>query len=183
MTAEAVRNPLARLAPVVEVQHRGDRIHAQRVDVIHVEPEERAAGEEVAHLGAAVVENRAVPLGVESLARIGMLVEMRAVEVGEAVLVGRKMRRHPVQDHADPATVQVIDEIHEILRRAVARCRREVARDLVAPGAVERVLHDRHQLHVREAHFGHVIAERNAPARDRSASGCAPPGTRRQEPR
>ena len=47
--------------------------------------------------------------------------------------------------------VQHVDEIHEILRRAVARGRREVAGRLVAPRAVERMLGDRHQLDVREA--------------------------------
>jgi hypothetical protein len=36
---------------------------------------------------------------------IGMLIEMRAVEVARAMLVGRKMRRHPVQDHADTLLV------------------------------------------------------------------------------
>ncbi len=89
-----------------------------------------------------------------------MLVEVRAVEVAQAMLVSRKMRGHPVHDDADPATVQVIDEIHEILRSAIARRGCEVPGDLVTPGAVERVLHDRHQLHVREAHLGYVVAER-----------------------
>ena len=38
---------------------------------------------------------------MEALARIGMLVERRAVETGQPVLVGREMRRHPVEDDAD----------------------------------------------------------------------------------
>ena len=33
--------------------------------------------------------------------RIGVLVKMRAVEVREAVSVVRKMRRHPIENHAD----------------------------------------------------------------------------------
>ncbi len=41
--------------------------------------------------------------------------------------------------------------MHEVLRRAVPARGREVARDLVAPGAVEGVLHHGHELHVREA--------------------------------
>ena len=56
---------------------------------------------------AAVVEDRAVPIRMEALARIGVLVEVRAVEVCQAVLVGREMRRHPVEDDADAAPVQV----------------------------------------------------------------------------
>ena len=55
---------------------------------------------------AAVVENVAVPLGMVALARIGMLVQMGAVEIGEAVLVAGKMGRHPVEDDADFVLVQ-----------------------------------------------------------------------------
>jgi hypothetical protein len=48
--AEAVRHPLAGLARVVAVQHRGDGIHAQAIDAEALEPVQRAADEEVAHL-------------------------------------------------------------------------------------------------------------------------------------
>ena len=36
-------------------------------------------------------------------ARIFVLVEVRAVEVNEAVLVGGEVRRRPVEDHAEPS--------------------------------------------------------------------------------
>ena len=39
---------------------------------------------------------------VEALARIEMLVERGAVEAGEAVRIGREVRRHPVEDDAEP---------------------------------------------------------------------------------
>ena len=159
VAAEAVGDPLPGAPSVVEVQHGGDRIDPQRIDVVGVEPEERVAGEEVAHLGAAVVEDGAVPLRMESLARVGVLVEVRAVEVREPVLVGREVRGDPVEDHADAAAVQVLDEVHEVLWRAVAGTRGEVAGDLVAPGAVEGVLHDRQQLDVREAELARVVGQ------------------------
>ena len=63
--------------------------------------------QEAAHLVAAVVEDVAAPVGVEALPRVGVLVQVRAVEVGQAVLVGREVRRHPVEDHADAVLVQV----------------------------------------------------------------------------
>jgi hypothetical protein len=53
--------------------------------------------------------------------------------------------------------VQDVHQVHEILRRAVAGRRREVAGRLVAPGAVEGVLGDRHQLDVRVAELVHVF--------------------------
>src|SRR3569833_3724135 len=86
VASEPVGNPLALAPAVVEVEHRGDRINTQRVDVVHVEPEQRAARQEVADFGAPVVENRAVPLGMEALTRVRVLVKVCAVEIGQAVL-------------------------------------------------------------------------------------------------
>jgi hypothetical protein len=108
------------LARVVEIEHGGDRVHAQAVDVIFVEPEHGARHQEAAHFRAAVIEDVRLPVGMESLTRVGVLVEMSAVEVGETVGVGREVRRHPVEDDGDAVLVQVVDQVHEILRRAVA---------------------------------------------------------------
>ena len=89
-----------------------------------------------------------------------MLVQVRAVEISESVRVGRKVRRHPVEDHADAVLVQDVDQLHEVLRRAVAGGRREIAGRLVAPRAVERMLGDRHQLDVGESLIARVLGER-----------------------
>src|ERR1039457_2079307 len=105
-----------------------------------LQPEERAAREEVAHFGTAIVEDRALPFRMKSLPRIRVLVEVRAVEVGESMLVVRKMRRHPIEDHAESALVQAVNEIHEVLRRAVARGGREISCDLISPRTVEGML-------------------------------------------
>ena len=62
-----------------------------------------------------------------------------------------------------PRLVQRVDEEAEVVGRSVARGRRVVAGDLVAPRPVERVLHHRQQLDVREAERLHVLGE---PRRD-----------------
>ncbi len=144
--------------------------------MVLVEPEQSRRCEEAAHLVAPVVEDARVPLRVEALARVLVLEQVRAVEVGQPVLVGRKVRGHPVEDHADAALVQVVHEVHEVLRRAVAGGRREVAGGLVAPGAVERVLGDGHQLHVREAGLDHVVGQqrRQLALARHAAVGTAP---------
>jgi hypothetical protein len=116
-----VGDPLPGLAGVVEVEHGGHPVHAQPVGVVAVEPEEGAAHEERAHLVPAVIEDEAVPVGVEALAAVGVLVEMGAVEVPQAVLVGGEVAGHPVQDHPDAAPVQDVDQVHEVLGGAVAR--------------------------------------------------------------
>ena len=96
---------------------------------------------------------------MESLARVGVLVQMRAVEVGEAMGVGREVRWNPVEDHADAVLVQVIDQVHEILRRAVARGGREVSSGLISPGTVEGMLHHGQELDVGEAQLSDIFGE------------------------
>ena len=159
VAAEHVRHPLAGLARVVEVEHRGDGVDAEPVDVVLAQPEERVREQEVAHLGPAVVEDERAPVGMRAAARVGVLVEVRPVEVGERPVVAREVGGDPVEDHADAALVQAVDEVAEVVGRAEARGRREVAGHLVAPGAGERMLHDRQQLDVREAEVGDVVGE------------------------
>ena len=73
--------------------------------------------------------------------------------------VGREVRRHPIQNDGDVVLVQVVHQIHEILRRAVTRRGREIARRLISPGTVERMLHDGQQFDVRESQLIHIVGE------------------------
>ena len=116
------------------------------------QPEQRVGDEEVADLVAAVVEDQRAPVRVRAAARVGVLVERGAVEAREREVVAREVRRDPVEDHADPVLVHAVDELAEVVGRAEARRRGEVARHLVAPRARERVRHHRQQLDVGEAH-------------------------------
>src|SRR6185312_160528 len=63
-----------------------------------------------------------------------------------------EMRRYPVEDDAEPRLVRRIDEVLEPGRIAEARSRRVEARRLIPPALIERVLGDRQQLEMREAH-------------------------------
>src|SRR3954452_7771759 len=106
--AELVRNPLTLFAGIVEIQHGCNCIYTETVYVIFVEPEHGAGHEEAAHFGASVIEDVGLPLRMESLARVGVLIEVGAVEVGKAVCIGGKMGRNPVQNHGDAVLVQVV---------------------------------------------------------------------------
>ena len=108
--AELVRDPLPGLARVIEIQHRRDRVHAQAVDVILLEPEQRVGQQEIADLVAAVVEDQRAPVLMLALPRIFVLVQRGAVEPREAVRVLRKMSRHPVEDHAEAGLMAGVDE-------------------------------------------------------------------------
>ncbi|MNH11885.1 hypothetical protein D3C79_714130 [compost metagenome] len=72
------------------------------------------------------------------------------------MFVGGEMRRHPVEQHANAALVAGVDEGGKVLGAAVARGGREQRQRLVAPGAAERVLHDRQQFDMGEAQLLNV---------------------------
>src|SRR5712692_3179531 len=70
------------------------------------------------------------------------------------------MCRSPVEKDADALLVAAVDKVHQVRGPAVAAGGGKVADRLVAPGAVERVLHHRQQLNVRVAHLLHVWDQR-----------------------
>ena len=121
-------HPLARLARVVEVEHRRDGVDAQAVGVVLAQPVQRVGQQEVADLVAAEVEDERAPVGVRAAARVLVLVQRGAVEARERPGVAREVRRHPVEEHADALGVHPVDEGAEVVGRAVARRGREVRR-------------------------------------------------------
>ena len=114
--AVLVGRPVPLALGVVEVEHRGDGVDAQSVDVVPVEPEQRVGEEEVGDLAPPVVEDERPPVAVLAAPRVGVLVEVRPVEAGEPVRVLREVGGHPVEDHADPFRVAPVDERHEVAR-------------------------------------------------------------------
>ena len=115
-----VRQPLTFLARIIQVEHRRHRVNPQPVDVIFLQPEQRVAQQKVSHFVPPVVEDQGAPLLVLAFARVGVFVQMRAVEVGQAVPVFRKVGRHPIQNHAYAVAMAVIDEVRELVGLAVA---------------------------------------------------------------
>src|SRR3954467_260551 len=124
-----------------------------------LEPMQRARNQETLHLAAAEIVDECVPVLVESLARVGVLIERGAVETCESVRVAREMRRHPVEDDADAGRMQCVHEARKAFWRAVACRRCEQAERLIAPRSAERMLGNRKQLHMREAHVGEIRAQ------------------------
>ena len=109
-SAVLVGNPFTGLSAVVAVQHGGHRIHPQAVDAKALQPVQAIADQEIAHLGAAQVVDQRVPVVVKALARIGVFVEVRAVKIAQAVGIGRKVRRHPVEQHAQTRRMAARDK-------------------------------------------------------------------------
>jgi hypothetical protein len=127
--------------------------------MVALEPEQRVADQEVRDLAAAIVEHPRAPVRVLAAARVLVLVKVCPVEEDEAVGVLGEVGGDPVEEHADAARVELVDEGHEVLGPAVAPGRRVAADGLIAPRAVERVLHHGQELDVGEAHVARVVAE------------------------
>ncbi len=155
--AELVGQPLAVLAGVVEVEHRGDGVDPQAVDVELLEPVDGVGDQEVAHLHPAEVEDVGAPVGLVPAPRVGVLVERLAVELRQGPGVAREVGRHPVEDDADTRLVEPVDEVAEVVGTAEPRRGGVVPGDLVAPGRPVRVLHHREELDVGEAEVGDVV--------------------------
>ena len=140
--------------PKVEVQHARHAVHANAVYMEVLEPIQHVGDQEGPDLATGEVELVRAPVGVNLV-----LKQHVAVKGGKAVGVGAKTTGHPVHDHADARLVACIDKVHELLRIAVARRGGVVAGRLVAPGAIEGMLHKRHDLDMRVAHVAHVVHE------------------------
>ena len=143
------------------------------------EPVEGVGDEEPPYLGLAVVEDQRPPVGVLPPLRIGVLVERRAVVAGERTVVAREVGGHPVDEHAEPPLVEVVDEPAEVVGVAEARGGRVEPGDLIAPRRLVGVLGDRHQLDVREPERGDVVGEqwRQLAVGQHPTVGMAAPGS------
>ena len=117
-----------------------------------LQPEEGAGDQEGLNLGAPEVVDQAVPIPVDALLGVGVFVEGGAIELCETVGVCGKMGRHPVEDHTDPRPMAGVHKPREPLGRAEAGARGELRQRLITPRAAERMLHDRQELQVGEAH-------------------------------
>ena len=75
------------------------------------------ASRKLRDLVAPEVEDERAPVGVRAAARVGVLVQRRAVEARERPVVAREVRGDPVEDHADAALVQAVDELAQVVGR------------------------------------------------------------------
>ena len=121
--AVAVGYPLAGATAVVAVEHGRHGVHPQAVNAKTLQPVEGVADQKVAHLGAAEVVDQRVPVLVETFFGVGVFIEMRAIEIGQAVRVTGEMRGYPIQNHAQSGRMGRIHKILKILRAAKARGR------------------------------------------------------------
>src|SRR6516164_1443873 len=85
---------------------------------------------------------------MRTLPWVGVLVEMRAVEIGKAMRVPWKMRWGPIEENAEAGLVATVHKFHEVGRPTKPASGREISERLITPRAVVGVLHDGEKLDV-----------------------------------
>ena len=88
-----------------------------------------------------------------SASGIGIFIDALPVESSESVCIRRKVGGHPVEDYSDTGFVQLVDQIHKIRGGSVSGCGCIIARHLITPGSVERMLCDSHKLYMGISHL------------------------------
>src|SRR5215469_7593430 len=100
---------------MIKVEHGGNGVDPQTVDMIRVEPEVRVREQEREHFAPSIVKDKCAPLIVLALPRVGVLVNVGAIKEAQAMPFLREVGRHPVEEYADTMLMTVIDKVHEIV--------------------------------------------------------------------
>src|SRR3984957_17546362 len=90
-SAVPVWDPLSITPSIIEIEHGGDGIDPQSVDVIFIEPEHGVADEKTLDFVPTVVEYKSVPIRLFPLPRIAVFVEMRSIEISKTGLIFREV--------------------------------------------------------------------------------------------
>jgi hypothetical protein len=80
-----------------------------------LEPVDGIGDQEVAHLRTPEVEDERAPVRMVAAPGVGVLVQRLAVKAGQGKGVLGEMRRHPVEQDADPVAVQGVHEVPEVV--------------------------------------------------------------------
>ena len=122
-------------------------------------PEKRIGNQEVLYFRSSVIINQRAPVRMGSLSRIEMLVQTCSVKRRKSEGIAREVCRYPVENNTYIVLVHRIHKIAEVIRRSVTCCRCVIARYLITPGFIERMLHHRHQLNMGVAELFHVRSQ------------------------
>jgi len=136
----------------IETEDRVDGIEAQAVESIVAQPHQRIVDDEAAHRIAVrpvVVDGRA-PVGLIAIGEIRS-VPRQIISIRPQVVVDH------IQQHADTPCMTSLHEGDELLRRAVGGKRRVQIDAVISPPLPARKRRHRHEFHVSDAEFTHVL--------------------------
>ena len=87
ISAIQIRHPLAGPLAMVQVKHPGDILHPQAIGMINLRPEERIGNQEIRHLRSCIIIGERAVIGIQRLARIQVLIQVRPVKTHQSVLI------------------------------------------------------------------------------------------------
>src|SRR5437879_381355 len=90
-SAVLVGDPLAVFARIIEVEHRGDSIDAQTINMEAVTPKQRVRQKEIADFMAAIIEYQRTPILVGAFARAFVLIECGPVKPRQSPIITWEM--------------------------------------------------------------------------------------------
>ena len=122
-------------------------------------PEKSIGDQEVLYFRSAVIVNQRAPVWMGSLSRVKMLVQTRSVKRRKSEGIAREVCRYPVENNTNVVLMHRIHKIAEVIRRSVSCSRCVIARHLIAPGLVERMLHHWHQFYMGVAELFDVRSQ------------------------
>ena len=122
-------------------------------------PEKSIGDQEVLHFRSAVIVNQRAPVWMGSLSWIEMLVQACTVKSRKSESITWEVCRYPVENDTNVILMHRIHKIAEVIRRSVSCCRCIIARYLITPGFIERMLHHRHQLNMGVAELFHIRSQ------------------------
>ena len=132
---------------MVVVQHRGDAVEAEAVELEDLQPILTVGEEEVDDVVAPVVEAQRVPSGMVTTRTFVEEERARAVIACQPFdLITYGMTVHKVHDDLKSSSVSSIDERLQFVGRTEATTGCEEARYMVAEGAIVRMLLNGHDL-------------------------------------
>ena len=121
------------LPAVIPIKHGAYRVGADAVYVVLFEPVHGGGYEEAANLAAAEVKDLCSPFRAFAHKGIFVFVAGRAVKIRKAVGILGEVGGNPVHNNAYALLVHKVDEVHKVLRRAVAGGGGKISEALVAP--------------------------------------------------
>ena len=124
--------------------------------MIFAKPKSSTRDQKTHNRGLAIIKNTGPPLLVLALSGIRVFITGCSIKTIKSKLIFRKMSGYPIKDNADSVLVHNINKFFKIIRGAITRCGREIARYLITPRTLKRMLGYGHQLDMGISHLLNV---------------------------
>src|SRR5205807_1077723 len=83
-------------------------IDPQPINMVLTQPEQGTGDQEIAHLGASIVKDIGTPFFMFALARIGIFIQVCAIQITQGVAVFGEVRGYPVEHDSNTLLVKII---------------------------------------------------------------------------